>query len=82
MFYKVPLLFLMCFNKLQVKFCEKIMNIRFIAKKQKIEYQTVDTTIGSLKEIDKKELFPLFELIMKELKNEQKEENKGGQINE
>ncbi len=67
---------------MQVKFCEKIMNIRFIAKKQKIEYQTVDTTIGSLKEIDKKELFPLFELIMKELKNEQKEENKGGQINE
>ncbi len=67
---------------MQVKFCEKIMNIRFIAKKQKVEYQTVDTTIGSLKEIDKKELFPLFELIMKELKNEQKEENKGGQINE
>ena len=58
------------------------MNIRFIAKKQKVEYQTVDTTIGSLKETDKKELFPLFELIMKELKNEQKEENKGGQINE
>ena len=67
---------------MQVKFCEKIMNIRFIAKKQKVEYQTVDLTIGSLKEIDKKELFPLFELIMKELKNEQKEENKGGQINE
>ena len=58
------------------------MTIRFIAKKQKVEYQTVDTTIGSLKEIDKKELFPLFELIMKELKNEQKEKNKGGQINE
>lgn len=58
------------------------MTIRFIAKKQKLDYQTVDTTIGSLREIDKKELFPLFELIMKELKNEQKDEIKGGQTNE
>ncbi len=67
---------------MQLNFCEKIMTIRFIAKKQKLDYQTVDTTIGSLREIDKKELFPLFELIMKELKNEQKEENKGEQTNE
>ncbi len=67
---------------MQVKFLRKNYDNTLYCKKQNVEYQTVDTTIGSLKEIDKKELIPLFELIMKELKKEQKEEVKGGQTNE
>ena len=75
----------MCFNKITIKFLQNtIMEIRVIAAKQKLNYQKTDYTLtwNSGKKEQKERFSPLFELILKELKNEQKDKFKGEQTNE
>ena len=48
------------------------MEIKITAVKQKSNYAKTDSTLGSIKEPAKENYFPLFELMMTELQNEQK----------
>lgn len=56
-----------------------LMEIRLKAVKQKSFYQITDSTLGSIMHEDDKRFFPLFELIMKEIENEQINNKKGDQ---
>lgn len=47
------------------------MEIKITAIKQKSAYLKTDSTLGLIKEIAKEKLFPLFELMMKDLQNKQ-----------
>ncbi len=60
------------------------MEIRSIAVKQNLNYKQkyYTLTCNSGKKEEKTRLFPLFELIMKELENEQKDKFKGGKSND
>lgn len=47
------------------------MEIKITAVKQKSTYTKTDSTLGSTKTSTEEKYFPLFELMMKELKNNQ-----------
>lgn len=61
----------MCFNTITDSFCDSIMEIKITAVKEKSAYQKTDSTLGSIKEVTKEKLFPLFELMIKELQDQQ-----------
>lgn len=57
----------------QSSFCDNDMEIRIIAKKDKSVFKRKDSTLGTIMTETKETYFPLFELILKELKNEQEQ---------
>lgn len=56
------------------------MEIKITAIKQKSAYLKADSTLGTRKEASVNKYFPLFELMRKELQNNQ-EKNKLGELN-
>lgn len=70
----------MCFNTTTDSFCEMIMEIKITAVKQKSAYLKADSTLGSLKAASVDRYFPLFELMRKELQNNQEKNQQRSEI--
>lgn len=56
------------------------MEIKITAVKQKSTYQKTDSALGSIKAVNAERYFPLFELMMKELQNNQMKNKQRSEI--
>lgn len=70
----------MCFNTTADSFCDLVMEIKITAVKQKSAYQKTDSALGSIKTVTTERYFPLFELMMKELQNNQMKNQQRSEI--
>ncbi len=70
----------MCFNKTTDSFCDLIMEIKITAVKQKTNYLKTDSTLGLTEATSAVRYVPLFELMMKELQNNQMKNQQRSEI--